>query len=529
MTNETADPSSTPDSNPRRQDLVALLENSLNEIYVFDRDTLRFIIVNRGARLNLGYSIEELTNMTPIDIKPEFDLTSFRGLIEPLRDGRQDKVVLETLHSRKDGSTYPVEVHLQPGRYGDRDVLSAIILDITKRREAENKHRKLDEQIRHAQKLESLGILAGGIAHDFNNILTSILGYADLARSVSPQNSEIYSYVNEVTKAAQQASELTRQMLAYAGKGTFVLEPVDLNVVIREMGRLLDVSISKNAVLRYELADSLPAVQVDASQIRQVVMNLIVNASEAIGEQRGIVSITTGPLYCDEQYLADLLLEEELPAGHYVYLEVADNGHGMTEDVMEKIFDPFFSTKFTGRGLGLSAVLGIARSHHGAIKVYSEPGKGSSFRVLLPATKETGTEPSTRNTDIADWRGSGTVLIVDDEPFVRQVAREMMQKMGFAVIEAEDGAAGVEAFREHADELTLVLLDVTMPKLDGAGAFHEMRQIRAGIPTILTSGYNQLTAIAKFSGKGLAGFIQKPFLYADLAEAFRSVLTNEHE
>jgi PAS domain S-box-containing protein len=512
------------DAEVRQTDLVELIENSLNEIYVFDKESLKFVEVNRAARANLGYDLEELLELTPLDLKPEYTLEAFRNLIAPLCSGERDKIVLETFHRRRDQSTYPVEVHLQPGSYGGRAVVSAIILDITQRRDAERERRELDLQIQHAQKLESLGVLAGGIAHDFNNILTSILGYADLARAKLAPDSKVYSYVDAVTNGARRASELTTQMLAYSGKGTFLLQPLDLNAVIREMGRLLDVSISKNCLLQYDLAADLPAIMADASQIRQIVMNLIVNASEAVGERTSVVSTRTGSMFCDKPYLSDLLPKQELREGQYVYLEVTDTGEGMSEKTRAKIFDPFFSTKFTGRGLGLAATLGIVRDHHGAIRVQSELGKGSTFKVLFPIARQPALLLDTERDASEQWHGSGNVLVVDDDESVRKLTQEMMLRMGFTVIEAADGREGVELFRRHVDDVRLVLLDMTMPHVDGAAAFREMRRIHRDVPVILTSGYDQRTATSKFANEGLVSFIQKPFLYADLVAVVRTVL-----
>ena len=509
----------------RQAALVDLINESLNEIYMFDQETLKFLEVNRAARTNLGYPLTDLMKLTPVDLKPEFNVETFRELLEPLRSGKRKKLIFETFHRRKDQSTYPVEVHLQTGNYDERPVYTAIILDVSERKAAERQRRALDSQMRHAQKLESLGVLAGGIAHDFNNLLTSILGYADLARLASTPDSEVYAYINEVAKGAQQAAELTRQMLAYSGKGNLAIEPIDLNTLIQEMGRLLEVSISKKCVMRYDFMSNLPAVAADVSQMRQVVMNLIVNASEAIGTRSGVIHVTTGTTYCDANSPFETYLPNSLAEGLYVFLEVADTGSGMSQEVRQRVFEPFYSTKFAGRGLGLAAIMGIVRSHHGAITVHSEPGKGATFKVLLPTSGEVavvadGKQPASDD----EWRGSGTVLIVDDEESVRALARQMMQRMGFTALVAVDGRDAVSKFRKHAEQIRLVLLDMTMPRLDGAAALREMSGIRSGVPTILISGYNEQTAIDKFSRHELAAFLQKPFYYRKLEQAVRQAL-----
>ncbi len=293
-----------------------------------------------------------------------------------------------------------------------------IATDITQLKRAEDDRRSLEAKIQHSQKLESLGILAGGIAHDFNNVLTGILGHADLAMMELPADSYARSLIAEVIKAARQAAALTKQMLAYSGKGRFVVKPLDLNAVMRDLGQLLRVTISKKCAVRYDLAPDLPAIDADDAQLRQVVMNLLINASEAIGDEGGLIQVTTGATTCDRAYLWETYLDHDLPEGLYVFVEVADTGCGMSEDTRKKIFDPFFTTKFTGRGLGLSAVLGIVRGHRGLLKVHSEPGRGTTFRVAFPASSRPAVSEASVRTD-STWRGSGKVLVVDDEPLVR--------------------------------------------------------------------------------------------------------------
>ncbi len=398
-------------------------------------------------------------------------------------------------------------------------------LDITERKAAEAEKRKLAEQLQHTQKLESLGVLAGGIAHDFNNLLTSILGYSDLALLELPSSSPARSHIGEAINGAHRAAELTKQMLAYSGKGRFVVEPVNLSTLTEDMTRLLQISISKKSVMTFSLMPDVPAIEADTVQMRQIVMNLIINASEAIGDRSGVIAVTSGVMHCDRTHLSETCLDDDLPEGLYVYLEVADNGCGMSEETRARIFDPFFTTKFTGRGLGLSAVLGIVRGHRGALKIYSELGKGTTFKVLFPATTMSADLPGQRVPGPGPkWRGSGTVLIVDDEEGVRGLARHMMETMGFTVLTASDGREGVEVFRREAERIRVVLLDMTMPHMDGEEVYRETRRIRADVRAILSSGYNEQTATSRFAGKGLAGFIQKPYSYAELVEVVRRVL-----
>ncbi len=408
----------------------------------------------------------------------------------------------------------------EPGRF------AVIFSDVTTRKKAEEERKQLEAQIQHAQKLESLGVLAGGIAHDFNNLLVSILGNADLALLDIPRESPARRRLEDLRDTAIRASELSNQMLAYSGKGHFMVHALSLNRLVDEMGHLLRVSIPKNVVLKYDYHSQLPAVEVDATQIRQVVMNLITNAAEAVGQRSGVVTISTGVTEVDQNYLKGTYVDDDLEPGYYAYLEVSDTGQGMDAETRARIFDPFFTTKFAGRGLGLSAVLGIVRGHRGAIKVYSEPNRGTSFKVLLPCRAgrpEAGESRPAAEAPAPPAEG-GLVLVVDDEESVRSVTKMMLERQGFKVITAEDGRRGVDIFRERAGELKAVILDMTMPHLNGEQAFGEMRRISAQVPVILASGYNEQEATSRFTGKGLAGFIQKPFRMKDLLATLAKAL-----
>jgi CheY-like chemotaxis protein len=337
--------------------------------------------------------------------------------------------------------------------------------------------------------------------------------------------SPVLDNLQRIEKAAARASDLARQMLAYSGKGTFVIESIDLNRLVEEMGHMLEVSISKHAVLRYNLTRPLPGVAADATQLRQVVMNLVINASEAIGDQSGVIAISTGCVDSTETSLQNYWLTDPLPHGLYVFLEVADTGCGMDKETMARIFDPFFTTKFTGRGLGMAAVLGIVRSHKGAIRVYSEAGRGSTFKILLPAGDRPPElqEPPTGN-DI--WRGSGVALLVDDEETVRAIGGEMLRELGYEVITAVDGQDAVEKYVARGD-IDVVILDLTMPHMDGEQCFRELRQREPRVKVIMTSGFSEHEVTQKFAGKGLVGFIQKPYTLAALREVMRRVVSGE--
>jgi len=402
--------------------------------------------------------------------------------------------------------------------------------DLTERRQAEEERRHLEAQILHAQKLESLGVLAGGIAHDFNNLLVGILRNAGLALLEMSPESPARRTIEEIQLAGQRAAELVRQMLAYAGKGHFNIQPLNLNKLIEEMVHLMNASISKSAALRFDLDANLPDVRVDATQIRQVVMNLVVNASEAIGARSGVIIISTGLMYADRMFLSEIHLAQALPEGEYVWLEVTDTGSGMDAETQAKIFDPFFTTKFTGRGLGLAAVLGIVRGHRGAIKVTSTPGKGTTFRILLPLP-ETSEMQSAHETGEIDMKRFlpevGTVLVIDDDETVRTVTTRLLEQFGLSFLVAVDGRTGIEIFRRHAAEIACVLLDLTMPQPSGEKVFREISRVKQDTPIILMSGYSEQDATSHFAGKGLAGFLKKPYSPQELHDTLQTVLAKQ--
>ncbi len=394
--------------------------------------------------------------------------------------------------------------------------INAIARDITQVKLTE-------EMLRQAQKLESLGVLAGGIAHDFNNLLTAILGNLNLAQLKMAPESPAQGHLEAAERTVLKASELTRQMLAYSGKGRFVVRSHDLNAVVQEMVHLLHVSISKKIALRLKLQPDLPTIEADGAQIQQVIMNLVTNASDAIGEQEGIISLVTSLQELDAPYIAQAFSTQNLAPGRYLTLEVSDTGCGICPEILEKIFDPFFTTKTSGRGLGLSAMLGILRGHGGGFKIYSELGRGTTFKIFLPA----GTSaPAAPELLASQHTGGiqGTVLLVDDEPAIRESLEAALENFGMRVLSAIDGRDALECFRQHADTIDLVLMDLTMPHMDGREAFLEMRRLRPGVKVILSSGYNEQESIQSFLGKGLAGFIQKPYQLSELRKLVANTL-----
>ena len=324
-------------------------------------------------------------------------------------------------------------------------------------------------------------------------------------------------------------AELAGQMLAYAGRGQFVVSPIDLSEMVRQMGALLRGALSKKTELQFESEESLPRIDADGAQLKQLVMNLITNASEAMGEQGGTIHVRTGMRTVDKAWLSESYLHEELPAGEYMYLQVADTGCGMDEATQSKIFDPFFTTKFTGRGLGMAAILGIVRAHRGAIQIDSELGKGTTITVIFPSSTSQSEDQSPRNLPAPETACpgiSGTILVADDEGPIRELFSDVLKRAGFEVLTACEGKEAVDIFTAHASRIALVILDLTMPRLDGHQAFIEIKRIRPEAQVILCSGFSEQDATERFGSEGLAGFLQKPFMPDKLVDAVQAILNN---
>ncbi len=411
---------------------------------------------------------------------------------------------------------------------GNAKFSTGVFRDITELDNAYQERQILEDRMRQAQKLESLGVLAGGVAHDFNNLLMIIMANIDVIFNTvedtgnfmdGREDSIVTDQLIEIRSAAQCATDLTHQMLAYCGKASFNLTVIQLNSLIESITSLLEVTVSKKAELVFHLNVDLPYIKVDVAQVRQVVMNLISNASEAIGDQDGRIVVSTGWAWCPKSFL----ISPDAVEGEYVMLEVSDTGCGMEEAVIKRIFEPFFTTKFTGRGLGMSAVMGSVRSHNGDIHVESVVGVGTTFTVLLPVgdgPEEGHPEPASAP---EHWKGSGIVLLVDDEMSIRKVSRRMLHRIGFDAIEAADGAEAVSIFRERSHEISVVLLDMMMPVMDGAEAFPVLRGIDASVPVVLVSGYDESDATSRLVS-GLAGFIQKPYTIKSLRNMLHKLL-----
>jgi PAS domain S-box-containing protein len=465
---------------------------------------------NPAAGRLFGYTSEEVLGWDGVEVlipeegRPE----ARRRLAELTQDPGPRRTVLANVN--RSGRILECEWHTAPllGPEGQLLGFTAMVVDQTERRHSE-------EALRLAQKLESLGVLAGGIAHDFNNLLTAILGHVDLALGKTEPAHPATAHLLQIDATARRAADLSRQMLAYSGRGPFQVATLDLNKQVKEMAGLLSVSVAKKVRLELDLGDPLPGVKADAAHFQQVVLNLVTNASEAIGERGGVVRLSTRAVAMAPEALAAEFPGQILEPGTYVRLEVADDGCGMDAETIGRIFDPFFTTKFTGRGLGLSAMLGIVRGHRAGIRVESQVDQGTTFILLFPAEAE---EPITAELPPAPQPGAlkGRVLVVDDEEIVRDLAQMALEVLGLEVITAKDGLEAVASVELHGHRLDLVVMDLTMPRMDGSEAFRIIRALHPRLPVILTSGYTEAESLRGLEGLSPESFLPKPFRVPDL-------------
>jgi PAS domain S-box-containing protein len=441
----------------------------------------------------------------------------------------ENEVRLEYRWKRADGSYRWIldNALALPSEEGQPRQVIGIFMDITDRKNAEEEKLLMERQMLQSQKLESLGMLAGGIAHDFNNLLMAITGNLDIALLDGTLSSEMNSLLSAAQQAARRAAGLTKQLLTYSGGGSFNAKPIDLNALIRETAHLFEASISKNASLRLRLAPEPSMIEADPSQVQQIIMNLIVNASEAIGDRIGVITLTTRTRHYDDRALAQSYLKRRLPAGRYVALEVSDTGCGIDSDAIRQLFDPFYTTKFVGRGLGLPAVMGIAGSHGGAILVESEPGAGSTFSILFSPCarlRESIASAADGDTGTSALPFHGTILLVEDEESVRSTCAMLLKRLGFAVIEAASGGEAIEMMKSIAGAVSCAIVDMTMPGMDGIATISAMRRIRPDLKIILTSGYLQRKIEHRVAGEDAVCFIQKPYQLSELRTLLEQVL-----
>lgn len=522
------------DITPRVQAEEARRESEERHRLIFEQSPLgmalvgldfSFLRVNEALCRITGYSAEELLSRGFPAITHPDDLEADLAQAHRLAAGEISQYTLEKRYLHKDGRE--IWVRLNGGILREPDgsprYYLAQVEDITAEREAEAERHRAEQQRQESLQLESLGLLAGGIAHDFNNLLTVIIGNTHVALGELPPESPARATLVQVEQVSQRAADLTHQILAYAGRGRFVVEPLDVNQLIGELSPILHGSVARCVDLAIALSPELPAVEGDSTQLRRVLMNLVINASEAIGEGGGVVAIATRLLSADEAVSAGFELPAQGRARRYVLIEVADTGEGMEAATLRRIFEPFFTTKLTGRGLGLAAVQGIVRRHHGLLSARSEPGRGSTFSVLLPALQRKA-PPRAVADQVRRFNWRGTALVIEDEPDVRSLLTRLLERTGFEVLSASDGRAGLELFRANATSLRCVFLDLTMLGMNGEETFHALKQIATNVPVVVTSGYAEEEVARRFAGADLAGFLPKPFTPASLDALLRAVL-----
>jgi PAS domain S-box-containing protein len=430
---------------------------------------------------------------------------------------------------RKDAGPFwaQVQATTAPGVDGV-PVCRAVVSDITERKLEAEKREKVETQYRQLQKAEGLGRMAGAIAHHFNNHLAAVMGNLELAIGDLPQGAESDGRLTDALHAAREAAEVSKLMLTYLGQAQARPEPLDLSEICRGSVRLLQAAMPIGRALETDLPSLGPAISANANEILQILTNLVTNAWEAGGDARGAVHLTVKTVSpADIPAWRRFPLDWRPRDNAYACLEVADRGSGIAEKDIEKIFDPFFSSKFTGRGLGLPVVLGIARAHGGAVTVTTEPGRGSTFRVFLPVSNaEVASQPdeAPKSSEVA-W--GGTVLLVEDEPMVRKLGQSALTSLGFAVLLAGDGVEAMEVFRQHKDEVRCVVCDVTMPRMDGWETLSALRKLAPGLPVVLASGYDKAQVMAGNHPELPEAFLSKPYRLHELRDAVRRALAGK--
>jgi PAS domain S-box-containing protein len=494
--------------------------NSMNEGFaVVSFDTMRIVSTNPAMEKILGYEKGELAGLEFSEIQAGEEAAR-KAAVENIarmvsKDGFWEG---EIRNRRKDGGELIAHATVSLVREGESQYFSCIQVDITEQKRLQEEKDRLQVKLMETQRLESLGRLAEGVGHEFNNLLTGIMGNAGLALDLAAPGDPISTMLEDVMRASERAAAVSRQLLAFSGKtGRFVVNPANLSELIEDLSGLAQASISKKVQFQMDLARNLPLLELDMTQIRQMVLNLIANGAEAIGDGAGVVRVSTSVEDIETGYPADFLGAAPLRPGRYVRLEVSDDGCGMDEETRAHIFDPFFTTKSPGRGLGLAAVLGIVRSHRGAIRVSSAPGQGSSVLVLFPAAEARA--PVSQSAGSLDRsRGKGTILVVEDEPIVRRTTLAALTQYGFEVRSAENGAVAVEMFQEMADQISLVLLDVVMPVMGGEEALGHIKRIRPDVPVVISSGHNEVESIERFAQADVDGILTKPFTARQLVD-----------
>jgi len=476
-------------------------------------------------------------------LDPERDAPVAKAYLAPIHTEDRERVAAAVRHALEQRTSIDTEYRIRcPGgeervvhtraeiafdELGKPVRVSGTAHDVTERVRAQEQQLALEARMREAQRLESLGVLAGGIAHDFNNLLLGMRGNLDLVCADLDPDSRLRPLLEDVQQAGARASELIGELLAYAGRAKFVLLTLDLSELVAEMAQLLRASVARTATLRFEPGAETPWIHADATQVRQVVMNLIMNAAEAVEGPRGTVLVRTGVFEAEAVYLAACRFAADVVPGRFSFIEVSDDGRGIAADSLERIFDPFYTTKSHGRGLGLASVLGIVRGHGGAIRVESVPGRGTTFRVLLPRSIQAPARSAPDAAAVSAPRGRGAVLVVDDEPLVLRTTARMLEREGYVVASAESGREAVRLFRAGPEAFAAVLVDLTMPEMDGPETLDALRALRSDVPVVLMSGHGEGDVGVDSKERRRVAFLRKPFTRAALCERLGQLIEED--
>ena len=501
-----------------------LVENAPIGIGV-SRDN-KILFANETMSELFGYNKNEFTGMDEKKLISDSDARKHHLLSIGRQQGKEVENTYEIIARKKDGLEFPLRVRAGNILLEDGPAILVFLSDLTAIRKAEEEQKTMEKQVLQTQKLESLGVLAGGIAHDFNNMLTGILGNTTLAMMEIPDDCRARDNLQKVEQISSHAAELCVQMLSYSGKGSVKVVPMDLNILIKEMVRLLNVSIPGKVHFIQNFDSKIPPVNADATNIRQIVMNLITNAAEAIGEREGVINLSTGFGYFSAAELQSAYLDRIPDEKEYVFLEVTDNGCGMNEETLMRLFDPFFTTKFTGRGLGMAAVLGIVRSHQGSLKIDSTPGIGTTIRIYFPASEKKDVTARMDQIPLDPKQGKGTILVVDDDKSIRDIVSASLKTFGYTVLTANDGSEGIEVFKDNQEKIQMVILDMIMPKLTGMEVYHEIKELNPDIKALLSSGYTVEDIPASIDKDLNINYLQKPFSISELINSITNIMGN---
>ena len=505
--------------------LLSVLENVPIRVFWKGID-LNYLGCNTAFAHSVGYSQhEDLLGKDDFRMCWRGQAEFYRADDKWVMDSKTPKVGIEKQQPTPDGQTIWIRTSKVPLIDAEGTVIGLLGIDeeITARKKAEEEKQTFEQQLQHAQKLESLGVLSGGIAHDFNNILAIIIGYCGLTK-LRYESAE--KNIPEIEKAAERAAGLCRQMLAYAGNAHLTKTKINMVTKVDDIVGMLKSTLPQNAAIKTALSAKIPLIDGDASQLRQVVMNLIINASEAIGTEQGEVNVSLTRVEVESGKSDEDYHGKAIHPGEYVCLEVTDNGCGMDDAIKWRIFEPFYTTKFTGRGLGMSAVLGIIKSHAGALQLFTQLGHGTTFKVYLPALASDTAKDEEQSVPVPalPWQGSGTILLAEDETQVRHIAKELLEMFGFAVLEAVNGKEELEIYLKNAVEITLVVTDMGMPVMDGYELFSELKKINPELPIIISSGYGDTEVNSRIGIDKIAGIISKPYNTDQLREILKSVV-----